>query len=241
MLFTAFLDFALVTMVHELGADVERLLLITCILGISLAQMTMCLVLLMRNVSAWKILVGGAIVSLAFGLTVTTGPSAAPFDRIVVILLATLLFGIVPVAIYRVVIVGMQVQFSLTLLFGLMTTATIACAVVAQINPDWQWFLTYLFLFIGSAVPIPLAGFMLVGTRTTSAPKYVMVMLLSVVISTIIAVTAEHSARDVSLVGQITGFMSLYLLLGGIVLLHDEKVRMQMKSAPAEEAPIATD
>ncbi|WP_105353513.1 MULTISPECIES: hypothetical protein [Pirellulaceae] len=244
VLFTAFVDFVLAAIVHDIEQGPERILLTTCILGLSLAQMALCLILMMRHVAAWKIPLGGGLVSLAFGLTVTIGPWAAPFDRIAVVLLATLLFGIAPLAIYRIVFFGLQVQFSLSLLFGLMTLVTIACALVVQINPDWQWFITYLFFFIGSAIPIPLAGSMLVGPRTASTPRYVMWMSLSLVISMIIAVTSEQSVSSVSLVGQIGGYMSLYLLIGGVILLHDAKVRIQTlptKPAPEEEDPFAAD
>lgn len=244
VLLTALLDFVLAAFTDKFPRGPDNTLLITCILGLSLAQMAICLILMMRHVSAWKILLGGVIVSLAFGLTVTTGPWAAPFNSIFMLLLTAQLFGITPVVIYRIVFIGRQVQFSLILLFGLMTMVTMVCAVVVQLNLDWLWFLTYLFFFIGCALPIPLAGFMLVGPRPASMRKYVLVMSLSLVIATIIAVSTEHIATDISLVGQISGFMSLYLLLGGIVLLHDTNLRIQTpqaKPAAPEADSIAVD
>ncbi|MBA2113504.1 hypothetical protein [Bremerella alba] len=244
VLLTAFLNFALSTSVINLEQGPATVFLTMCILGLSLGQMTLCLILLMQDASSWKLPSAGFIVSLLFGLTVTLSSWGAPFDRVLVILLATLFFGIAPVAIYRVVFVGMQVQFSLSLLFGLMTLVTIACAVAIQVNLDWGWFLTFIFYFLGTAVPIPLAGFMLVARRTISMRRYVTIMSLLVVISVIMAASTERSTGDISLVAQIAGFMSLYLLGGGVVILREAKSQrppQQSELLQPSGDPIAVD
>jgi len=244
VLLTALVDFILAAVQIEVGQGPRTMLLTTSILGLSLGQMSLCLILLMRDVSAWKPLIGASFVSLLFGLSVTVMPHGANFDRVLVILLATLFLGIAPVAIYRVVFVGLQLRFSLSLLFGLMTVVTIICAVAIQMDFDWEWFLTYFFFFLGSAIPIPLAGFMLVGPRTAPITWFVIIMLsLSLICAAIVGIY-QDSIRDIGLVIQIFGFMSLYLLLGGFLLLRELKQRRMNRQAELplpEEDPLATD
>lgn len=234
VLLTLCLDLVLAAFEISFGLGREAILLTTCILGLSIAQMTFCLVLLMRNFTLWMQLIAGFIVAMLFGLTPTIGLGGVPFDRVLVIQLTTLSFGIAPVAIYRVVFVGLRVQFSLSILFGLMSLMTVVCAIAIQLDLDWMWFWRCLYIFLSSAIPIPVAGFMLVGRRTATIPRYAMIMSLLVVIGAITALSAGGLINDISLVGQISGFMSLYLLIGGVVLVREIKART---SSPQTEVP----
>lgn len=244
MLFTLCLDIVLAAVEIGFGLGPRTIFLTTCILGLSLGQMALGLILLMRDVSLWPSVLLALVISFFFGLTISFHERGADFDRILVILLVTLFFGIAPVAIYRVVFVGMQVQFSLSVLFGLMTLVTVLCAVLVQMDVDWGWFLTYLFFFICSAVPIPLAGFMLVGPRTASIRWFVIVMLSLFLVCAVFMGIYQDSMRDIGLVIQICGFMSLYLGLGGYVLLREAKQRtvpQQAESPQPKEDPLAAD
>ncbi|QDU73049.1 hypothetical protein Pan97_00160 [Bremerella volcania] len=244
VLFTFCLDVVLAVVEITFGQGQQTIYLTTCILGFSLGQMTLSLVFLMRDVSRWLPVLGALIFSLFFGLTITMHEKGAHFDRVLVILLTTQLFGIVPVAIYRVVFVGMKVQFSLSILFGLMTLVTVVCAVFIQMDLDWGWFLSYFFFFLSSAIPIPLAAFMLVGPRTASTRWFVMIMLPLILACALIISVYQDSLRDIGLVVQICGFMSLYLLVGGAVLLWEAKERTplpQAESLPSVEDPFAAD
>jgi len=243
MLVTLCLDVVLGAVEIAFSLGPSTLYLTTFILGLSIGQMALSLILWMRDVSRWRVLLAALVISFLFGLTVSMHEQGADFDPILVVLVSTLIFGITPVAIYRVVFVGLQVQFSLSILFGLMTLVTIACAVTIQLDIDAEWFLTYLFFFIGSAIPIPLAGFMLVRRHVPSTYRYVLMMALLTVIFVIVAASAEHGLRDVSLAGQIGAFMSLYLLLGGIALLREIRLRtsLPVESSQPSEDPIAAD
>ena len=234
VLFTAFLDFLLALCV-DLDNSRETMLLTSSIIGLSIAQMAFCLILLIRDLSAWKLLVPGFVVAFLFGLTVTINPQGAEFNRVFAILLITLAIGITPVAIYRVVFVGLKVQFSLSILFGLMTATTVLCAVANQLEFDWNWFWTFVYLFICTAIPIQVAGFMLVGRRPILVFWYSVVISILVMLSLIATLTARSLIDDISLVGQLCGFMSLYLWVGGVILLGEIKNTASVSQAESTE------
>ncbi|MFN3150663.1 hypothetical protein [Bremerella sp.] len=244
VLFTALLDVVLASTEISLELVPGTTLLTSCIVGISIGQMALSLIVWMRDLSQWLPVVAATVVSFLFGLCISMHPQGVDIDKSLVILSATLLFGIVPVVIYRVVFVRMNARFSLSILFGLMTVVTVVCAVLIQIDLDWGWFLMYIFFFISSAIPIPLAGFMLVGKRTASIRRYVIIMLSLLLLCAAALVVLQSSMRDIDLVIQISGFMSMYLLVGGIFLLREAKMRtqpVQVESPQAEVDPLAAD
>lgn len=234
VLFTAFLDFILAMFTNQYPVN-GTMLLTTSIVGLSIAQMAFCLILLMRNLSAWKLLIPGLFAAIFFGITVTHHPQGAELDRVLAIQLITVAFGIIPVAIYRVVFVGLKVQFSLSLLFGAMTVVTVLCGIAIQLDFDWDWFLTFIYLFLCSAIPIPIAGFMLVRRRPAAMGQYIPIMSLLVVISMIVALSRRSLIDDVSLVGQLCGFMSLYFLAAGVILLREIKAEASSVQAESTE------
>ncbi len=226
VLFTAFLDFILAVFTNQNPVS-DAMLLTTSIVGLSIAQMAFCLILLMRNLSAWKLLIPGLFAALFFGTTVTHHPQGAELDHVLAIQLTALVFGIMPVVIYRVVFIGLNAQFSLSLIFGTMTLVTVLCGIAIQLDFDWDWFFTFIYLFLCSAIPIPIAGFMLVRRRPAAMGLYVAIMSLLMVISTVFAISSESVKDDLSVVGQMSGFMSLYFLAAGILLLLEISVRAE--------------
>lgn len=239
VLITALLDFVLALLVDFVSGRDAITLLTTCIVGLSIAQMTCCLLLLMRDLSAWKLLIPGFVVALLYGLTVTIKPESADFNRVIAIQLITVAIGIFPVAIYRIVFVGLRVQFSLSILFGLMTAVTVLCAVAIRMNFDSAWFLRFFYLFLISAIPIAVAGFMLVGRRPVRIGLYLAIMSLLIVLSTITTLSSNWS-DDIGILGQLCGFMSLYLLIAGIILLREIEVRTSATTLELSE-PIVSE
>jgi len=202
-------------------ADISAVYLLTGIIGLSIGQMAFTLMDWMREPRRWRLAMVALVVAFFFGLSPCMHAGGVDVNRVLVIQVATLFLGIVPVAIYRAIFVGLPVQFSLAILFAMMTLVTVACVVAIQLEIEFWFVVNYFFFFLVSSLPIPLAGFMLVGPSSPSIRTFAFVVSSLVLFCVAFVAIYQNSLGDIGLVAQVTGFTAFYLLLGGVVLLRE--------------------